>query len=301
MPEPWIDLTRPPLPTVPRLIAGPRTPPDDPIAICRSFNDSHAGRDELYADTRRRSEALRTARRDAGVATRTADACRVAWRTAAARTPHRRRGLPLMLTAVGVLLLVDAAACYLAAQVFDSGLLGTVVVTILLLGGLAAGEIGLDLAGRHQARRLQRRLAVVVTLFVVVLGVLRFWYLQTVSGDLLGAVLGAAMLSAVTGALVVLGCLALRRAETLDCFRLRRAYRVAGREADRVGETVETIRRGRDQLAATYVSECRGWVFQQAGDAPAVRRLEQAISRHLTDSSSAGDTPDTSDPLTVQR
>ena len=197
-------------------------------------------------------------------------------------TDRRRRSTLVGMWLLVVLgLVLDASACWLAAQVFDGDRTSTLIVTALLLAFLMGGEGALDLLSRRGSTRLWRGTLLVVALFVLALGLLRYQYLVTVNGDQLSALLGAALLTAITGGLVALGYLALRHAEPLSVHRCkrevarsRRASSAAKRRCDREIVT-------RDRRHDAYLSILRPDLLNVALSQEHVDELDRSVRHHL--------------------
>jgi hypothetical protein len=251
--------------------------------LIREFN---GGNDERMA---RYSEAI-DATRDAAHAdrerwaaeTRLIDAGHIL-RATEVSVADRRRRAPLLvmwaLVALGVIL--DSTACWLAAQVFDGDRASTFFVTALLLAFLIGGEGALDLFSRRGSTRLWRGSLGVVALFVIALGLLRYQYLITVNGDRVSALLGAGLLTAVTGALVALGYLALRHAEPVAVYRRKKELRRARRAAGGARRRAERESANRDRRHDAYLSILRPELLSAASNQQQVDELDRSIRSHL--------------------
>ena len=156
----------------------------------------------------------------------------------------------------------------------------TLIWTVLFLAVLAGGEIGLDFY-RDRNLRAWRILTCTTSAFVVLLGVLRFWFLATIgTGDLVAAFTGAALFTVVTAGFLTVGYRTLRAAETrrpgAPAGRLTRPCRPRGRP----GTTAKRDAAERDRLIDAYLRHVRKVVLRTCAVDQQLA-LEGAVRDHL--------------------
>src|ERR1700689_3876885 len=103
-----------------------------------------------------------------------------------AEPPWRRAPLPRQVTLTLVTAALDGVACYFAAQALGGSQLATLVWTALFLAVLAGGQVVLNFY-RERNIRAWRALALGVGAIVIVLGILRCWFLAATGADGLSA------------------------------------------------------------------------------------------------------------------
>lgn len=253
--------------------------PDDVADLIRTVNASEAVED-LCLRTR---QAADLAGRSAGLAAAEATAARearVAHQVVQAEHPRRRAPLPRQVLLALMTVVLDGLACYFAAQALDASQDATVVWAGLFLAVLAGGEVALDFyRDRHQ--RAWRALVGLLGVFILVLGILRFWYLATVGyGGLVPAVAGAGLFTAATAGFVFLGYRALRAAETRQAWRARRWARAAARKAEAARAAADRDAAELNRLVDAYLEQVRRLVLKTC---PAGQQLamESAVRDHL--------------------
>ena len=120
--------------------------------------------------------------------------------------------LPLLLgpiTAVPV-----GLECYVAAEALAVSQDATFVWAALFLGVLAGGVLALGFY-RERSKRIWCLLATLLGGFIIVLGILRYWFVANVeAAGLVSAVVGACVVTAVIGTFVFFGYLGLRFTES---------------------------------------------------------------------------------------
>ena len=147
----------------------------------------------------------------------------IAYQTIQAERPRRRSPLPRQVGLAAGTVAFDGVACCFAAQALNGGQDSTLIWTVLFLAVLAGGEIGLDFY-RDRNLHTWRILAWIISAFVVLLGVLRFWFLAVIGADdLVAAFTGAVLFTVVTAGFMTVGYRTLRAAETPQAWRARRA------------------------------------------------------------------------------
>jgi hypothetical protein len=207
-----------------------------------------AARDECW----RAHSAADTAARSARAAEQSAAAAQQAaraYRTLQAEHPRRRA--PLLRQAIlafGTVMLVGVA-CYFAAQALGASANETFVWAGLFVAILAGGAVALD-SYKDRSKRIWRVLIILIGAFILLLGILRFWFLMTVgAGGVVSAIIGAVLFTAATAGFLCLGYRALRAAETPQAWRARRRARAAWRAARRDQDVADRDAAERDRLA----------------------------------------------------
>jgi hypothetical protein len=202
----------------------------------------------------------------------------VAHTTVQAERPRRRASLPRQVTfALGTVAL-DGVACYFAAQALGGDQESTLVWTGLFLAVLGGGEVALD-HYRDRSERAWRALAILIGVFVGLLGTLRFWFLAVIGGGgLVPALAGAGLFTAATAGFLVLGY---RAAETPQAWRARRQARKARQAARAAREQADRDAVERDRLIDAYLGHVRRMVLKTC---PAERQMaiEAAIRNHMS-------------------
>lgn len=258
------------------------TPPD--IArLIRDFNDSNEAHENLWTQVHRAGDVLRQGVRDRDAARNRSRAARDFHLTVHAEYPHRRAPLPQQWTLAGITVLLDAVACWFAAQALGADRDETLLWTVLFLAVLAGGEIALDHYS-ERGGRAWRLLAAGVAAFVAGLGVLRFLFLATVGSlGVTTALVGAALFTGATAGSLALGYRALRAAERVPAWRARRRARYAEREAAAASNRVVRLLRDRDRLVDAYLSRIRVCLLKtcSSGQLP-LAEAEAAVREHLT-------------------
>ena len=205
----------------------------------------------------------------------------VAHTTVQAERPRRRASLPRQVTfALGTVAL-DGVACYFAAQALGGDQESTLVWTGLFLAVLGGGEFALDYY-RDRSERAWRALAILIGVFVGLLGTLRFWFLAVIGGGgLVPALAGAGLFTAATAAFLALGYRALRAAETPQAWRTRCRARKTRQAARAARKQADHDAAERDRLIDAYLGHVRRMVLKTC---PAERQmaLEAAIRDHMS-------------------
>ena len=260
----------------------------DVADVIRDVNASSAAVEHQYLRARRAADISARSARAAEQSAEGARNATVAHRVIQAEHPRRRAPLPrqviLALATVGL----DGVACYFAAQALGGGQDSTLAWTGLFLVVLAGGEAALDFY-RDRNLRAWRALAVLAGAFVMLLGVLRFWFLATIgTGRLVSAIAGAGLFAAATGGFLTLGYRALRAAETPQAWRARREARKAGETDREARETADRDARERDRLIDAYLGHVRRQVLRTC---PVDQQLalESAVRELLSQRRSPGD------------
>jgi hypothetical protein len=255
------------------------TQPTDIAGVIRQLNESDDTLEDQYLRVREAADHAARSEEAADQAAATARQAKVAHQAIQA---EQRRHAPLPRQVILALLTVvlDALACYFAAQALDGSQDATLVWTVLFLAVLAGGEVGLDVY-QDRNRRAWYALIIFLAAFILVLGVLRFLYLATIgTGDLVTATAGAALFTAATAGFVLLGYRSLRAAETPLAWRARRRARAAYRLAQAARESADRDAMQRDRLIGAYLRQVRR-VAVQTCQAEQLLLLEAAARNHL--------------------
>jgi hypothetical protein len=177
------------------------------------------------------------------------------------RDPARRRRLALSVGAVLVASLLGADIPLLnwAAEAFDQSPTGTLIITGLLFAGTVAAALYLEAAGPRR-----RPVLWMVAVGYLALFLLRTDYLVAVGGlGLLGALLQAAVLTALSAGLLAASTTVLRRTVTPE---IHRAEKTA-READRHASQAHEAKRAAAAQCERHIGALTAWVHD-AGDIP---------------------------------
>jgi len=146
---------------------------------------------------------------------------------------------------------------------------------------LAGGEIGLDFY-RDRNLRAWRVLAWTISAFVVLLGVLRFWFLAVIGADdLVAAFTGAVLFTVVTAGFLTVGYRTLRAAETPQAWRARRAAHAATQAARAAWAAAKRDAAERDRLIDAYLRHIRKVVLKTCAVEQQLA-VEFAVREHLS-------------------
>jgi hypothetical protein len=256
-------------------------PPIDAAVLIRDINESN---ETVEDQCLRARQAADTATRSARAVEESAIAAQkaaVAHSTVQAERPRRRAPLLRQVILALVTVALDGLACYFAAQALDGSQDATLVWTGLFVAVLAGGEVALDFY-RDRNERTWHALAVLIGVFVTLLGILRFWFLATIgTGGLVPALAGAGLFTAATAGFLSLGYRALRAAETPQAWRARREARKARQAARAAQAMADRDAKERDRLIDAYLGHVRRVVLKTC---PVEQQLamESAVREHLS-------------------
>lgn len=254
--------------------------PLEVAGLIREVNDSNEAAEDQCLRARQAADVAARSAGAAAAAATAASAARMGHQIIQQERPRRRAPRVRQIGLALVTIALDGVACYFAAQALNGDRDATLVWTALFLAVLAGGEAGLDYY-RDRSRRAWLILAGVLGTFLVLLGVLRFWFLATIgTGGLVPASTGAGLFTAATGAFLFLGYRALRAAETPAAARARRAARVACRAAQAAAEVARRDTDERDRLIDAYLCQVRR-VLQRTCPSGEQLDLEAAVRSHL--------------------
>ena len=269
-------------PTPPGQRVGPPYPPEPPDVgvLIGDFNAQNPQHEDLWIRVLHAVHAVRDAAKNMRTALDHAKQMRLAYAAIQAEDPERRAHRLRQLALAVFTVFLDAIACNFAAQALGNNQLQTYIWTALFLAVLVGGEFALDHYA-YRNRRVWRAVVILLTCFIVGLGVLRFSYLITVGTDSqLAAFVGAALFTVATGVFVTVGYWALRRAETSRTARARRQARQASSEASASQEQLILCQRDRDRLIDAYVVRLTACLLQ-GYPAVQVTRIEAALREYL--------------------
>ena len=256
------------------------TPVDDVAELIRNVNATNSAVEDQCLRTRQAADTSIRSRVVAEEARAAADAAWVVYQTIQSERPRRRSPLPRQVVLAAGTVAFDGVACYFAAQALGGGQGSTLIWTVLFLAVLAGGEIGLDFY-RDRNLRAWQILACITSAFVVLLGVLRFWFLATIGTDgLVAAFTGAVLFTIVTAGFLTVGYRTLRAAETPQTWRARRAAHAATQAARTAWAAAKRDAAERDWLIDAYLRHVRKVILKTC----AVERqlaLELAVREHL--------------------
>lgn len=248
--------------------------------IC-AFNAGNEAHEDLWARARQAADLGSQAIAQAEKADRARRAADSAYKTVQAENPDRRAPRARQwLIAAGTLAL-DAVACVFAAEALNGSTDETYLWAGLFLAVLGAGELALDHC-RETHRIAWRWIAGILSAFIVLLGVLRFDFLDTVgSAGRLAAPVGAVAFTLATAGFVVAGYRALCVAETREAARARRAWRDCVATAAAARRAAGKHIGHRDRLAGAYLTRIRPGLVRSYSSRE-LALVERAIMAHLT-------------------
>jgi hypothetical protein len=254
--------------------------PNDVAELIRDVNASNEAVEDQCLRVCQAADIAARSARTAELSTSSAQSATIAHQTIQAERPRRRAPLPRQVILALLTVALDGVACYFAAQALDGSQDTTLVWTVLFLAVLAGEEVALDFY-RDRNLRTWRTLATLTGAFVVLLGVLRFWFLVTIgAGELVPAVAGAFLFTAATAGFLYLGYRALRAAESPQAWRARRTARKAWQAARAAGAAADRDARERDRLVDAYLGHVRRLVLKTC-PADAQLAFESAVREHL--------------------
>jgi len=248
------------------------------ILACNSESE---GQEDLWSRTRLAADQVRQAEADAREADSNWANADLNHKALQAEYPERPAPRPRQwLIAAGTLML-DGVACYFAAETLGGSPAETFAWAGLFLALLGAGELTLDLY-RETHRVLWRWTAFILGAFIVLLGLLRFWFLATVGTyGLVTAAIGASLFTLVTAGFVVIGYRALRVAETALTWMARRRAQACAKAAAQAHRRLSRLKALRDRLARAYLSRIRVRLIKTC-TAAELPLMEHAVLAHLT-------------------
>ncbi len=253
----------------------------DVADVIRDVNASNTAVEDQYLRARQAADIAARGDHAAAEADIDAKEQQIAHATIQAERPRRRAPLVRQVTIALGTVALDGVACYFAAQALGGDQESTLVWTGLFLAVLAGGEVALD-NYRDRSERAWRALAILIGVFVGLLGTLRFWFLAVIGGGgLVPALAGAGLFTAATAGFLALGYRALRAAETPQAWRARRRARKARHAVRAAREQAHRDAAERDRLIDAYLGHVRRMVLKTC---PTERQMaiEAAIRDHLS-------------------
>jgi hypothetical protein len=219
--------------------------------VAREFQD-------LKADAQR----LRAADRDCqGLNERAAEAELEAGRRARAQDEHRHHRLSFGVGALLATLFVtlDAIPANLAAQTFGLDPLPTWGITAVIVGALGAGMWSVS----HYRSGWQRTATILaLSLGLVAIGALRYWFLWVTAGDALAAVLEATALTIFTTMMVWLGVLVLSFTKPRQVSEAERKARQLRRRAEKKAVQESTLAKRLEADQTEFIADAQLFSFR---------------------------------------
>ena len=259
---------------------GPEGQPIDVASLIREVNGSNEAAEDQCLRARQAADVAARSARVAAAAVAAAATAKSRHQIIQDERPRRRAPRSRQIALALVTIAMDGVACYFAAEALNGDRTFTLVWTVLFLAVLAGGEAGLDYY-RDRSQRSWRILAGMLGAFLLLLGVLRFWFLATIgSGGLVPAATGAGLFTLVTAGFLFLGYRALRTAETFQASRVRRAARAASKAAQAAIDVAVHDAEEQDRLIDAYLCQVRR-MLQRTCPAGQQLDLEVAVRTHL--------------------
>ncbi len=192
---------------------------------------------------------------------RAAEAEIEAGRLARVNDEHRHQRLSF---GVGVLLAflfvaLDALPANLAAQTFGLDPLPTWGITAVIVGALAAGMWAVT---HYKTGGPRTATIVALTIGLLSIGALRYWFLWVTAGDALAAVLEAIALTVFTTMMVWLGVLVLSFTRSRQVSRAEREARVQRRRAQKLSSQEAALRKRLDAARTAFISDAELFSFR---------------------------------------
>lgn len=200
--------------------------------VARSFQDLKADAQRLTAIGAERE----------GFNEKAAEAELEAGRIARTHDEHRQHRLsfPVGIVLATLFVALDALPANLAAQTFGLDPLPTWGITAVIVGALAAGMWAVT---HYRSGAARAATIAALTVGLVSIGALRYWFLWVTAGDPLAAVLEAVALTVFTTMMVWLGVLVLSFTKSRQVSAAERVARVMRRRAEK--KTAEERKLGR--------------------------------------------------------
>ena len=163
----------------------------------------------------------------------------------------------VMLAAFFVAL--DALPANLAAQAFGLDVVPTWGITAVIVGALAAGMWAVT----HYKNGWPRAVTIAaLTVGLLSIGALRYWFLWVTAGDVLSAVLEALSLTVFTTMMVWLGVLVLSFTKSRQVSAAERRAQVLRRQAEKRGAQEMTLRRRLEAAKSEFLADAQLFSFQ---------------------------------------
>src|SRR2546423_3289440 len=219
--------------------------------VARDFQDLKADAQRLRAlaqDTDRLSARAAEAELEAGRMARSGDEPR-----------HQRLAFGFGVLLATLFVALDALPANLAAQTFGLDVLPTWGITAVIVGALAAGMWAVT-----HYKSGWRRVVTIAALSVGLLsiGALRYWFLWVTAGDALAAVLEAVALTIFTSMMVWLGILVLSFTRSRAVSAAERAARRLRKKTERLGTQEVELGRRFDAARTEFLADAQLYSFR---------------------------------------
>ena len=254
--------------------------PTDVAVLIRNVNALNKAVEDQFLRARQAADVAARSASAARQPAAAAEQAEVTYQAIQVKHPQRHARLPRQALLALATVALDGVACYFAAQVLGGSEDATLVWTALFLAVLAGAEIALSFY-RDRSQRIWRALIGLTGAFILLLGILRFWFLAAIgAGGIAAAVAGAGLSMAATAAFLALGYRALRAAETPQAWRARRRARQARQAAQLAWAEAERDAAERDRLIDAYLEHVRRLALKVC---PVERQqaVRSAVRQHL--------------------
>ena len=219
--------------------------------IARDFQDLKADSQRLHAlgqDVDRLSSKAAEAELDAGRMARAGDEHR-----------HHRLGFRVGVFLASLFVVLDTLPANLAAQTFGLDVLPTWGITAVIVGALAAGMWAVT----HYKRGWGRAVTVgALSLGLLSIGALRYWFLWITAGDALSAILEAIALTVFTTMMVWLGVLVLSFTKSRHVSISERAAKRLRKKTERMSAQEVELSRRLDAAKSEFLADAQLFSFR---------------------------------------
>lgn len=223
----------------------------DKPRVARAFQDLKADAQKLGALAAER----------AGFNEKAAEAELEAGRTARAHDEHRQHRLsfPIGISLATLFVALDAIPANLAAQTFGLDPLPTWGITAVIVGALAAGMWAVT----HYRSGAARAITIAaLTVGLLAIGALRYWFLWVTAGDPLAAVLEAVALTVFTTMMVWLGVLVLSFTKSRQVSAAERNARKLRRRAEKKASDERKLERQLASAKTEFMADAQLFSFK---------------------------------------
>lgn len=219
--------------------------------VARDFQDLKADEQRLHAlaaDTDRLNARAAEAELEAGRMARVNDEHR-----------HQRLTFGFGILLATLFVALDALPANLAAQTFGLDTWPTWGITAVIIGALAAGMWAVT----HYKTGWRRAVTIVaLTVGLLSIGALRFWFLWVTAGDALAAVLEAVALTVFTSMMVWLGILVLSFTRSRHVSAAERAAWRLRRKAEKLANQEVELGRRLDAAKTEFLADAQLFSFR---------------------------------------
>jgi len=219
--------------------------------VARDFQDLKADAQRLRAlvqDTDRLNATAAEAELEAGRMARAGDEHR-----------HQRLTFGFGVLLATLFVALDALPANLAAQTFGLDVLPTWGITAVIVGALAAGMWAVT----HYKSGWRRAVTIAaLTLGLLSIGALRYWFLWVTAGDLLAAVLEAVALTVFTSMMVWLGILVLSFTRSRAVSAAEHNARRLRKKTERLGSHEVELGRRLDAAKTEFLADAQLFSFR---------------------------------------